>query len=468
MQQSRSKPVLQRQKTGSPSQAKLEEEFKKDKQHWEEEKKKHQEAVRRAKLFDNPKHATIRRHKAQQHKVELLLNKARKIQPDPKKGLRDPDNLFHNTVELLDAGKLTLTVLSPTHFNSNYHFDSRVRFDLHNKQPIGGDYSASFPRNGVKGLVFDDSAAAGKVSPRAPTSSINTLSLPPIEEELLEPAPPEKSKPTPDPTPIKPAAASFVPGDIFYFTRGYDTTETEFKNMFVHEGQHVADWSPKLPLKAISANDILLESYKSEFRAFWIQPPIPGKGRLGPTAINRLPEPKGKADNSRKVTISKPKDCKLCKPSDASAPAEAKTEFKNLRQETIFWHLMKLYKAHQYDCCYMYDKKFRTKVNDFAYPESVNLINSDRLMDLNLELPNLNKSMTLAQVKNSKKFVVFLTKLDTLDWIFLNDPKLSRPFWDALKIAAPGFLYKAVNALVKVGTNNPVSAADVNKALSGK
>jgi hypothetical protein len=125
------------------------------------------------------------------------------------------------------------------------------------------------------------------------------------------------------------------------------------------------------------------------------------------------------------------------------------------------------YRTQQYDCCYVFNKNFYDEVNRFAFPESVNLINSDRLMNLNLELPNLNKSMTLSEV-NSTKFVVLLTKLDTLDWVFLNDPILSKPFWGALKIAAPGFLYKGVNALLRKGTKNPLTTADISKALSGK
>jgi hypothetical protein len=420
-----------------------------------------------AKQEEVRKKAAIQRHVEQQRKVAGFLDNARKIQPDPKKGYRDPDTLFHNTVGLLDGGKLTLTVLSPTHVSPNLHFDSRVKFDSNSKQsPIGGDYPA-VPRAGLEGVVFDDTNAFGKVNlPSPPPSPPNIHTLPPKEEHAPGESvrPPEKAKPVPAPAP-PPAPAPFVPGDIFYFTRGLDITEAQLKNTFVHEGQHIADMSPKVPI-ATGANDVL-EAYKSEFRAFWIQPPLPGVGGLAQESIDRLPEPKGKADNSRKLTISKPQDCKICTPPNVSAPAEVKTKLKNPRQEAIFWYIMTNYSAQQYDCCYVYNKNFYDEVNRFAFPESVNLINSDRLMNLNLELPNLNKSMKLPEV-NSTKFVVLLTRLDTLDWIFLNDPKLSKPFWDALKIAAPGFLYRGVNALAKKGTKNPVSAADVDKALSGK
>jgi hypothetical protein len=414
------------------------------------------------------KKAAIERHTAQQRKVATFLDNAREIKPNTKKGLRDPNNLMYNTVGLLDGGKLTLTVLSPTPSSPNLHFDTRVRFDSQsNKSPIGGDYPA-VPRDGVEGVVKEDTHAEGKVNlPAAPPSPPSIQTLPPkVERAPGETTPaPEKSKPARAQTPPPTAAAQFSPGDIFLFTRGRDITEAQFKNTFVHEGQHIADLSPNL-LIATTADEIL-ESYKSEFRAFWIQPPRPRTSELAPEPVERLPEPAGKADNLRRVTISKPDACKICKPANASAPSEVKTELKNPRQEVIFWHIMANYPTQQYDCCYVYDENFRKEVNRFAYPESVNLINSVRLMNLNLELQKLNQSMTLSQVK-STNFVALLTTLDTLDWAFLNDPKLSKPFWDALKAAAPEFVSKGVKALLKKGTRKPVPEATVNKALSGK
>jgi hypothetical protein len=276
------------------------------------------------------------------------------------------------------------------------------------------------------------------------------------------PTPAKRSAPPPAPPP-------FSPGDVYLFTRGFDITEGEFRQTFLHEGQHVADLSPKL--QYTSSWSDLLEGYKSEFRAFWIQPPLPPHGEIGREAIDRLPEPSGKADNSNKVTI--PQKCTVCLPPDPSAKAgkgafaEPKTNMKNPRQEEIFWHILSKYKEQEYDCCYVYNEQFHKEVDEFAYPESVNLINSDRLMNLNLELQKLNKSMTLAQVSGTN-VVVLLSQLEPLDWAFLSDPKLSNPFWDALKAAAPKSLNKGVKALLKKGTKKPVSEADVSKALSGK
>ena len=411
------------------------------------------------------KEEAVKQHEADQRVVADLLEKARKIQLDPKKNYRDPDNLYRNTVELLDTGRLTLTILSPTHKSPTLHFDTRFRFDAQGNH-FGGDYP-KVPIDGLDGVVENKESAFGVVNlPSAPSSPVTIQTLPPkVERAPGETAPaPEKAKPAPTLAPPT-APAPFTPGDIRYFTRGLAITEAQFKNTFVHEGQHIADLSPKKPV-ATSAND-KLEAYKSEFRAFWIQPPLPRMSQLAPESIDRLPEPTGKAVNADKLTLPKGKVCKVCTPPNASAPAEVKTELKNPRQEAIFLHIMTRYQDQQYDCCYIYDESFRKEVNRFAYPESVNLINSVRLINLNLELPMLNTSMTSAQVK-STNLVALLARLDALDWAFLNDPKLSKPFWDALKNAAPGFVDKGINTLAKRATKKPVTAADVDKALSGK
>ena len=427
---------------------------------------------------ETAKNKAVNQHIKQLHHVADFLDNARKLRPNPKSNLRDPDSLFRNTVGLLDHGKLTLMVLSPTHYSANFHFDSRVKFDSRGFPTTPPDYPAD-PKASDAGLVFDDKTSFGVVKSDAPAAS----QPPPQKVERAsarvdyrtgksEPTA-TTSPPPPAKTSVQPpvAASPFIPGDVRLFTRGLDITEDNFKNTFVHEGQHVADLTPRLAT-AHSAND-LLETYKSEFRAFWIQPPVPPPGGgIGQQAIDRLPEPKGKADNSAKVTVSQPEHCKLCPAPDPSAKtgkaayAEPQTGMKNPRQEAIFWHIISSYQDQQYDCCYVYDKHFHDQVNDFAFPQSVNLLNSDRLMNLNLEMRQLNKSMTPAQV-GSMKFGEVLTQLEPLDWVFLKDA-VSRPFWDALAIAAPGFLYKGVKALAEKGTKGTVSLADVNKALSGK
>jgi len=417
----------------------------------------------------------VTRHKTQQRDIAGFLDKARKIQPDPKKGLRDPDNLFHNTAGMLDAGKFSLTILSPTHYSPDRHFDDRYRYPK-----VGGDYPAD-PAVGGPGMVLEPNAPAGKIVIPQPPSTVQIRTLP----EKTEPGPggsgskPGKTDETPSPSPspgpapgATPATTPFSPSDIRLFTRGLTITEGDFRNTFVHEGQHVADLSPKL-WSASSAND-LLENYKSEFRAFWIQPPPPPVGGLARESIDRLPEPTGKADNSETITIADPQKCKLCPAPDASAPppgkkafAQPKTEMKNPRQKEIFSYILSHYKEQQYDCCYVYNEKFHNEVDQFAYPESVNLINSDRLMNLNLAVQILKPAMTMDEVVKTNFFVA-LQYLDALDWTFLKDEKMAKPFWKAMKTNAPKFLADRMNVLVKKATSQGVNVVEIEQVMSVK
>lgn len=387
---------------------------------------------------EEAKKQTLALHEEQQRHVADFIANGRKITPDPKKGLLDGDNIFRNTIELLDDGKLTLAILSPTHYSPDRHFDTRVKYPA-----IGGDYPAD-PSAVSPGTMFDNTEAAGKVQP--PPTPISTI-----------------APKTPSPPP------AFSPGDMLIFTRGDNITEAGFRNTFVHEGQHVADLSPKKEL-ATSWQDIL-EAYKSEFRAFWIQPPPPRTSALAPPAIDSLPDAKGKPDNSSKVTFSH--SCTICPAPDPSTKTakgafeKHETAMKNARQEQIFWHIILHYQAMQYDCCYVFNEAFHKAVDDFAFPASVNLINSDRLLKLNLELQTLNSSMTAAQI-SSTQLAPLLAALEPLDWAFLADPILSAPLWAAIQKNTPKFVYNAVKALGKSAARKPVTADDVNAALSGK
>jgi len=397
------------------------------------------------------KWSAIGKHEDAQRKVIELMDKARQIGPDPKKDLRDPDNLLRNTVQMFDKDRFRLTVLSPTHYSPQLHFDTRV------KHPdIGGDYPLFSPTDPMApgaGLMFEP-GAHGKFEP-ARTGPIGQIqSAPPPGT----PAPPKIST-------APPTFSPFAQGAIFLFTHGGDI-ESQFRQTFVHEGQHVADMSTQ----RIGAShvDEKLEAYKSEFRAFWMQPPLVRTSILA-VRDTSFAEPTGKASNSRQVTIAPQKRCITCQPNDPPGKpfAEPKTDFKNPRQEAIFWHIIDNYPDHGFDCCYVHNEQFHKEVNRYAYPESINLINSERLMELDLELQKLNKSMMLPQV-SATNFVALLSQLEPLDWAFLNDPRLSKPFWDTLNGAAPEFLYKAVKALLPKGTKKPLSVADINKALSVK
>jgi hypothetical protein len=77
----------------------------------------------------------------------------------------------------------------------------------------------------------------------------------------------------------------------------------------------------------------------------------------------------------------------------------------------------------------------------------------------------LNKSMVRSQV-SATDFVLRLSQLEPLDWAFLNDPKLAKPFWDTLNANAPEFVKNGVKGLLKKGMKAAVSEAEAKKALS--
>jgi hypothetical protein len=419
----------------------------------------------------DPKKDTVATHMRQLAFVAGLLDKGRKLTPAPTKNLQDPDTLFHNTVGLLDAGRMTLTVLSPTHYDPHKHFDKRIRFDSQNtKLARQADYP-SIPKGWDEGLVEEKRQIGGLLVPRPIPTPTGT----PKVERSPERVPygkerpgsePEKTKPVPTPTPPQPAPLPpFSPGDVFLFTHGIPITEGEFKNTFVHEGQHVADLNTQL--QATSANP-KLEQYKSEFRAFWIQPPIPRTGGVAPETP--FPAATQKADNSQQVTvsISDPKDCDVCPPPDRSVKKtySAKTNLKNARQEGIFRRIISKYTDQQFGCCYVFNTSFRDEVDKFAVPEGLNLINSARLLDLHLALQEVQKSVKRSDVIGIP-FVVKLKKLEPFDWLFLGDP-LSQPFWHALKRAAPDFLHDGVKALAEKAKKRLITGVEIDKELTAK
>ena len=404
------------------------------------------------------KAAAIKKHEDDQRTVIDLMDKARQIRPDPKKGFRDPDNLVRNTVQMFDAGRFRLTILSPSHYSDDLHFDVRVKHPT-----IGGDYPSTppkDPRAPGRGLVYDKTSG-GRFEPASPATIPQIETLPKVERAPGEVAP--KEKPTPVTTSGPPVYSPFAAGDMYIFTRGSDVA-SQFRQVFVHEGQHVADLATQLVTG--DSVDAKLEAYKSEFRAFWIQPLLQRTSLLAPGGTS-FAEPTEKAQNSKKVDIDSLKTCSLCPPGDPSgkAFAEPKTAMKNARQEEIFWHILTNYPNHQYDCCYVFNERFHKAVDEFANPQSVNLINSERLMDLSLGLQSLKRAMTRSQVRGTN-LVGVLTKLEPLDWAYLNDPKLAKPFWDTFNANAPDFVKNGMKALLKRRPKAAVSEAEVKKALS--
>ena len=106
----------------------------------------------------------------------------------------------------------------------------------------------------------------------------------------------------------------------------------------------------------------------------------------------------------------------------------------------------------------------------FEIPESVNLINSARLLELNLTAQKLERSMKRGEVAKTG-FAAAVEALDAVDWAFLRQQiktatgkgKASKPFWASLKGHAPDFVYKAMEAWAS--KEKPPEPAEIRKVL---
>ena len=188
------------------------------------------------------------------------MDKARKIPPDLKKGLSDPDNLLRNTVEMFDAGKFRLTVLSPSHYSQQLHFDSRV------KHPnIGGDYPLLPPKDPMTpgaGLMYEP-GAYGRFE-HAPSGAIGSIqTMPPkVERTPGEGAP----KVTPAPSKIStspPQRSRLSRKGISFYSRTASTWKVVSDRLSFMKASTLRNLSTQRI--AASPVDEKLEAYKSEF-----------------------------------------------------------------------------------------------------------------------------------------------------------------------------------------------------------
>jgi hypothetical protein len=412
------------------------------------------------------KKKAIAHHKRQQSLVVQFLKAASKLSPDPKNPLAE-DNLYRNTVELIESKTrpVPLTVLTPTHYSTDVrpvYFDSDVR---HPK--IGGDYPPDRDPNKPplgRGLVTAKPETAGKIEfapPPTPTTTVTKTeeTVERVSPSTNAPRTPPTPKPPPPKTPVTPPfqfVRTQATMSLFLSDPDRDVTDSEIRNTFVHEGQHVADLHERSRHDPGKTDvDRVLASYQSEFRAFWIQPvippkpPPPGVPPLPRPRIDNPPDAKGKASGPRDVTAACPcpKDPDL--PLDPKAKSKTvKTALKNARQEVIFDHLLGHYP--HFKCFYVCEPTFKRAVDALDMPVGVNLVNSPRLLELNLEMQKLQKAMKPADVA-ATRFRQAVLDLDAVDWAFLNDKRLSTEFWTDLDARAPKPLVDALMASAKAG-----------------
>jgi hypothetical protein len=403
------------------------------------------------------KKAAVQKHVEQQKNVVKLVDDGRKITPDPAKGILDRDNIFHNSVQMLDEKEISMRILTPTHDtatryqargkNEWAYFDSRVKYPNE-----GGDYPADPAVTEDNGLVAE-----------VPNVEGSALSLGPQFSAKLR----------------------FLPGFVDIFTGDSPLSADEFRQTFVHELQHVADLHKTD--ENMSDWQRRFEYYKTEFRAFWVQPteappppppPDPMGLRIAPTKIyhfggrliDEFASATEKAKNDIPLVVALD-DCKICPPpqpqgAKSGAPKKAdtagdptkgiKTGFGNRRQEEIFWYLISSYKERQFNCFYACVPEFRDAVNKFTVPESLNLLNSTRIYDLYEALKNIRPAMSQTD-KSVNDAVDKLLALDELDWLFLKDARLSAPLWGVINGNAPPFLRDGIKRLTKLPGKPPAS-----------
>jgi len=356
-------------------------------------------------------------HEEEQAKIADLIAQMRALKSDPSKGFEDPDNLLQNSLQWLPApgesagasAQISLTILSPTHdkdtrdsSQGRAFFDPRVEYPA-----IGGDYPADSAIKTDSGLKFKSRTLQGAEA----TTEFKSVKI-------------------------------FT--DIFL---DFDA----LRKILIHELQHVADQStPSTSMHFGSSNPLLAaveEAYKTEFRAFWIQPEPtpPPRGAFVPSVSQNFGSSQEPASNTQAVTVKDSGSCKLC----TAGKQTVRTKFKNNKQEKIFWYLLEEYKFDQFDCFYICSPDFRDMANNFVVPESVNLVNSVRIQALSDALQGCTQQMSLGDLA-LLRVITTAKDLDAIDRQFLRDQR-SRPLWSLANVHLPGDLLGMITSLIKTG-----------------
>jgi hypothetical protein len=327
------------------------------------------------------KGAAQSQHEFQQKRIAKLIDQGLKIIPTTVDAT-DPNTLFRNACQWMAAGKSTLVILTPTHDAATRQPGSIAYFDRKVNYPnIGGDYTEQPSTGDTDHIIYAPSTWRGGMQ-------ANEFTL------------------------IDPALQS----------------DDELKETFIHEVQHAADqtfWgkaakpppgrvegSPGLKGSDALISAGLYNNYQSEFRAYWIEAP---EG----SSQNKWGASKKPATNQKSVTFKNP---------TTQQTLSTSTNFKNERQEKIFWHIANNYDALQVPETYTQDPSYRQMVNDFAQPVGINLVNSIRIQALTDALAKCNDSMDGSAPEIVSMFAA-VNALDDTDRTFLNDISSAKPFW---------------------------------------
>lgn len=335
--------------------------------------------------LEDHKAAMKREHEKQQERVAGLLQKGLAQKPATASAT-DPQALFRNSCEWIVQGKSSLVVLTRTHDSETRiptklaYFDKQVKFPQ-----TGGDYQLRRDVSDGDHIAYFDPGYEGGMGP-------DGLSL------------------------VDPGSK----------------TDEKLRTVIVHEVQHAAEQNAGNEAgrvqgsPGLKGSDALISGqrhndYQSEFRAFWIENP---EG----SPQDRFGSSRAPARNGRAVAWTDP---------GSQQERKVKTEFRNARQENIFWYLHDAYPGLEVASTYVTDPGYRAMVNSFENPVGVNLVNSVRIQNLIKAIESLAAAQGAGSQGAARLLFLRVADLDATDRAFLEDPAGSQAFWKFAERSLP-------------------------------
>lgn len=332
-------------------------------------------------------------HLAQQDRVYGIIRAGLAVTPDPAKGIGDVDNLMHNSCEWIKANNCDVFVLSRIHDATTRNPGQVGYFDATVKYPtVSGEYPADHTVVTDPHIRYENPGALGGMGPGG------------VRLTILNPA---------------------------------GQSDASLRETIIHEVQHDADqtWPGQ---RWVVPGGSAFNDYQSEFRAYWIE-----NGEHGPADVyGSSVDP---ATNSRRVSFTDP---------SSGATTRVATNFKNLRQENIFWHLVDGGYAYVPQN-YVQVPAFKTMADGFDRPFGGNLINSVRIQKLSEALDSCSPGQQ-AGTPAVEAMLRAAGDLDQLDRRYLQNDESSRSFWDQARGKLSGAVYDMLHNMVWYRRREPV------------
>jgi hypothetical protein len=324
-------------------------------------------------------------HLVQQQRVATIIDQGLAITPDPAKGISDPDYLLHNTCQWIKANNCEVFVFTQIHDATTRNPGLIGYFDATVKYPNqGGDYPADPTVVNDPHIQYEQPGTLGGLQPGG------------LRLDIIDPG---------------------------------STSDADLKATMIHEVQHDADQTWPGQRWADPAGSAT-NDYQSEFRAYWIESgehsPNDTYGSSGSPAVN-----------TQQVSFTDPA---------SGTTTSVATNFKNLRQENIFWHLVNT--GYSYvNQNYVQVAAFKTMVDAFDTPTGGNLVNSVRIQTLSDRLAACSTSMDRSAAAVQAMFTA-ADGLDDLDRQYLRDETMSASFWTQAATALASDIYDMLHNTV--------------------